>query len=108
MAYKVGPNPRFKRLLMLSAAIEDEKHLTTYINAFTSVFRPAPANMAKAFGGPCGILLMIDAHPMQEDAKARKAAARDVATAGEGGKTADDASAGEGCSRGDMHCDTPV
>jgi hypothetical protein len=75
----VGPNPRFKRLVMLSSAVEDEKHLTTYINAFTAVFRPAPAQIAKAVGGPSGIFLMVDAHPVREapEPRARKASTRD-------------------------------
>lgn len=79
----MGPNPKFKRVVMLSSTIEDERHLTHYINAFTAVFRPAPAPVAKAVGGPCGIFLMVDAHPVREpsapgsEGKTRKTSTRD-------------------------------
>lgn len=53
---------------MLSSSMEDEKFLTSYINAFTAVFRAAPASVAKAVGGPSGILLMVDGHPVHDGA----------------------------------------
>lgn len=51
--------------------------MTNYINAFTAVFRPAPAQISKAVGGPSGIFLMVDANPVREEPKSRKASTRD-------------------------------
>jgi hypothetical protein len=82
LAYKVGPNPRFKRMMMLSSAMEDERYLTSYINAFTAVFRAAPAPIAKAVGGPSGIFLMVDGNPVRDPkdstaVKSRKPSSRE-------------------------------
>lgn len=71
LAYKVGPNPRFKRMVMLSCTMEDEKFLTSYINAFTAVFRAAPASVAKTVGGPSGIFLMVDGNPVHTTEKSQ-------------------------------------
>jgi hypothetical protein len=51
---------------MLSSAVEDERFLTSYINAFTAVFRAAPAPISKAVGGPSGIFLMVDGNPVRD------------------------------------------
>lgn len=71
LAYKVGPNPSFKRLVMLSASTEDEKLLVSYIGAFTAAFRAAPASLSKAMGGPSGLFLMIDANPVDTGNESR-------------------------------------
>ena len=71
LAYKVGPNPSFKRLVMLSASTEDEKLLVSYIGAFTAAFRAAPASLSKSMGGPSGLFLMIDANPVETQGEGR-------------------------------------
>ena len=47
---------------MLSCNIEHEMHLTKYLRAFNAVFRAAPLSISKNVGGPCGLLLMMDAN----------------------------------------------
>lgn len=51
--------------------MEDEKFLTSYINAFTAVFRAAPASVAKTVGGPSGIFLMVDGNPVPTTEKSQ-------------------------------------
>jgi hypothetical protein len=69
-------------MMMLSSAMEDERFLTSYINAFTAVFRAAPAPIAKAVGGPSGIFLMVDGNPVRDPkespaVKSRKPSSRE-------------------------------
>lgn len=60
MAVKIGGNPKFKRLLMVSCAYDDEDHLNKFVSGFTGFYRPAPKEVENAFGGHCGIMLVVN------------------------------------------------
>ena len=56
----MGPNPRFKRLTMLSTMIETEDLLKQYLNKSNGAYRPAPSEIGKTLGGPCGLFFALD------------------------------------------------
>lgn len=60
IAVKMGPNPRFKKLIMVSSLIEHEEFFSKYVSGVSGALRPAPTEISKAFGGPCGLLLITD------------------------------------------------
>jgi len=81
IAYKSGMNPLFRRIVMLSCNIEHEMHLTKYLRAFNAVFRAAPLSISKNVGGPCGLLLMMDANATSDATNALLTVVEDTSVA---------------------------
>lgn len=79
IAVKIGPNPRFRQLVMLSSLIEFEDAYAAYVANTPGVYRPAPAEVSRAFGGPCGILL-LQSHSKSESAAGGVATASSMAS----------------------------
>jgi hypothetical protein len=60
IATKTGPNPKFKRMLMVSSAFDDEEALNKFVGGFSGFYRPAPKEVENAFGGHCGVMLVVN------------------------------------------------
>jgi hypothetical protein len=58
LAVKTGPNPRFRKLVMLSSNLEDEDHLKQYIESVPGIYRSAPEELERLFGGRCGLMFL--------------------------------------------------
>lgn len=57
IATKVGPNPKFSQLVMLSCAMEDEAILKKYVDARGGIYRAGPEEIDRIFVGHCGLFL---------------------------------------------------
>ena len=62
LAIRIGNNPIFSKLSMLSCLFEHETALQPFLNSkkSTSVYKPAPPEIASLMGGHAGIFLEID------------------------------------------------
>jgi hypothetical protein len=58
LAYRLGTNPRYQQLLMLSASQEDESLLQKYVKQQAGTFLPAPVGVDKATEDVvCGLMM---------------------------------------------------
>ena len=61
LAIRIGDTPLFSKLTMLSCSFEHEPALQPFLNSKkTSVYKPAPPEIASLIGGHAGILLEVN------------------------------------------------
>jgi len=61
LAIRIGDNPLFSKLTMLSCSFEHEPALQPFLNSKkNSVYKPAPPEIASLIGGHAGILLEVN------------------------------------------------
>lgn len=79
IATKVGPNPKFSQLTMLSCAMEDEAMLKKYVaDSRGGIYRAGPEEIDRIFHGHCGLFLLplrSSHHGQNEESGAVSAAA---------------------------------
>lgn len=56
----MGMSPKFKKLVMISCAMEHEESLELFITTISGFFRLAPPELDKSMDGHCGLLLSYE------------------------------------------------
>eukprot|EP01039_Chlorochromonas_danica_P009053 gene9053-9991_t len=58
LAFRKGPNPRFRQIYMVCCQPEHEDSLKSYVSQHKATFIPAPEEVDRSFPGICGLMLL--------------------------------------------------